>query len=176
MSSRSVGLENVEQKGPSDPAALVRAPSSRPSEPLTPFINPNSGEGYEVLTSGSHGFEHTGYDEVLPTVSGDFSHHPALNEFPAFFEQVMLPDLETNNIFHDTQQPRVFDFWQDQDVNLLENDIFDTEFIPDFDKIFDLPALPPLSEFDNLGQTPPDDQQSIRHRTAAFQRSLWFVV
>lgn len=97
--------------------------------------------------------------------------YTALNNFPAFFEQVMLPGLEVQDPFQATQQPRAFDFMQDIDYTLADSDLFGTDFIPDLDKILDTVA--PLPEFADAQQALPDDQESASRRAAAFQRSLW---
>jgi hypothetical protein len=94
-----------------------------------------------------------------------------LNGFPAFFEQVMLPGLEADDAAHGPQQPRVFDFMQDTDFTFSDTDIFGTDFIPDLDKILDIPIA--VSEFEDPQQSPPDDQESASRRAAAFGRSLW---
>ncbi|KAJ5882443.1 uncharacterized protein N7529_001115 [Penicillium soppii] len=88
-------------------------------------------------------------------------------QFPAFFEHVMLPSLGTDTL--PIQQPPAFEFMQDIDFALSENDVFGTSFIPDLDKIIDMSA--PFCDIDQ--QSTPDDQESASRRAAAFQRSLW---
>lgn len=109
-------------------------------------------------------------DAFLPELEEPMHSYATLNQFPAFFEQVMLPSLGTDNGFEGTQQPRAFDFMQDIDFTLPENDVFGTNFIPDLDRILDMTA--PFSEFDNQ-QTSLDDEESASRRAAAFQKSLW---
>ncbi|KAJ5300346.1 uncharacterized protein N7443_005348 [Penicillium atrosanguineum] len=111
-------------------------------------------------------------DTFLPR--GNLQTYAALNSFPAFFEQVMLPGLESKDVFQETQQPRVFDFMHDTDFALTDNDLFGTEFIPDLDKILD--TMGPVPELEDQQQSPQDDQDSARRRAAAFQRSLWLWV
>lgn len=94
-----------------------------------------------------------------------------LDGFPAFFEQVMLPGLEAEDATHHTQQPRVFDFMQDTDFTYSDTDIFGTDFIPDLDKVLDVPIA--FSGFDDTQQSPLDDQESASRRAAAFGRSVW---
>lgn len=96
-----------------------------------------------------------------------------LNGFPAFFEQVMLPGLEADDATHGLQQPRVFDFMQDTDFTFSDTDIFGTDFIPDLDKVLDVPMA--FSGFEDSQQPPLDDQKSASQRAAAFGRSLWWV-
>jgi hypothetical protein len=91
-------------------------------------------------------------------------------QFPAFFEHVMLPSLGTDKL--PIQQPPAFEFMQDIDFALSENDVFGTSFIPDLDKIIDMSA--PFCDIDQ--QSTPDDQESASRRAAAFQRSLWWVI
>lgn len=96
-----------------------------------------------------------------------------LNNFPAFFEQVMLPSIGAEDSFQETQQPRAFDFMQDTDFTQAEYDIFGTDFIPDLDRILDTTV--PFVGFEDSQQPLLDDQDSARLRAAAFQRSLWYV-
>ena len=104
---------------------------------------------------------------------GNSQTYTPLNSFPAFFEQVMLPGLDSEDVFQETQQPRVFDFMHDNDFALSDNDLFGTEFIPDLDRILD--TMAPFPELEDQQQSPQDDQDSARRRAAAFQRSLWSV-
>lgn len=85
----------------------------------------------------------------------------------------MLPSFQAHDSFEGAQQPRVFDWMQDSDINLSENDIFGTEFIPDLDRIFDFTV--PLPDYNEDHPSPLDDQESASRRAAAFQRSLWYV-
>ena len=82
----------------------------------------------------------------------------------------MLPTLGTDNGLQGTQQPRAFDFMQDIDFTLSENDVFGTNFIPDLDKILDMAG--PFSDLDKQ-QSSLDDIESASQRAAAFQKSLW---
>lgn len=109
-------------------------------------------------------------DTFLP--QGNSQTFTPLNSFPAFFEQVMLPGLDSEDVFQETQQPRAFDFMHDTDFALSDNDLFGTEFIPDLDKI--LETMGPFPELEDQQQSQ-DDQDSARRRAAAFQRSLWLV-
>lgn len=112
-------------------------------------------------------------DKILSQEDEDQSSYASINQFPAFFEQVMLPSFQAHDSFEGAQQPRVFDWMQDSDINLSENDIFGTEFIPDLDRIFDFTV--PLPSYDEDHPSPLDDQESASRRAAAFQRSLWYV-
>lgn len=85
----------------------------------------------------------------------------------------MLPSIGAEDSFQETQQPRVFDFMQNTDFTLAENDIFGTDFIPDLDRILDITA--PFVGDEESQQLVLDDQDSARLRAAAFQRSLWWV-
>ncbi|KAJ5681350.1 uncharacterized protein N7477_001290 [Penicillium maclennaniae] len=86
----------------------------------------------------------------------------------------MLPGLESEDVFQETQQPRVFDFMHDTDFAMSDNDLFGTEFIPDLDRILD--TMGPFPELEDQQQSPQDDQDSARRRAAAFQRSLWLWI
>ena len=83
----------------------------------------------------------------------------------------MLPGLEADNAAQGQQQPRVFDFMQDTDFTFSDTDIFGTDFIPDLDKVLDVPMA--FSGFEDPQQPPLDDQNSASQRAAAFGRSLW---
>lgn len=109
-------------------------------------------------------------DNFLPGDQEPVHSYATLNQFPAFFEQVMLPTLGTDNGLQGTQQPRAFDFMQDIDFTLSENDVFGTNFIPDLDKILDMAG--PFSDLDKQ-QSSLDDIESAGQRAAAFQKSLW---
>ncbi|KAJ6104019.1 hypothetical protein N7523_010339 [Penicillium sp. IBT 18751x] len=111
-------------------------------------------------------------DTFLP--QGHSQAYTPLNSFPAFFEQVMLPGLESEDVFQETQQPRVFDFMHDTEFAMSDNDLFGTEFIPDLDRILD--TMGPFPELEDQQQSPHDDQDSARRRAAAFQRSLWLWI
>lgn len=127
-----------------------------------------NGDIYETsLTSQAN----LSLDSFIP--SREVDAYSNLNNFPAFFEQVMLPSLVQTNSFQETQQPRVFDFMQDTDFTIAEHDIFGTDFIPDLDRIFD-PTMP-FAGFEDSQQPLLDDQDSARRRAAAFQRSLWYL-
>ncbi|KAJ5778761.1 hypothetical protein N7520_002007 [Penicillium odoratum] len=108
-------------------------------------------------------------DTFFPAGQEETSLYSSLNQFPAFFEHVMLPNKGADKAIQGTQQPRAFDFMQDIDFTLSPNDVFGTSFIPDLDKILDMAA--PFSEIDQ--QSSLDDQESASRRADAFQRSLW---
>ncbi|KAJ5531909.1 hypothetical protein N7494_008461 [Penicillium frequentans] len=112
-------------------------------------------------------------DNFLPGDQEPVHSYATLNQFPAFFEQVMLPTLGTDNGLQGTQQPRAFDFMQDIDLTLSENDVFGTNFIPDLDKILDMAG--PFSDLDKQ-QSSLDDIESASQRAAAFQKSLWLWI
>jgi hypothetical protein len=100
--------------------------------------------------------------------------YPDSSSFPAFFEQVMFPSVEMVNSSHEPQQPRgVFDFMLDTDFGLSEDDLFDTDFIADLDRILDNTALVPGLEDRQNKQL--DNHESASRRVAAFQRSFWYV-
>jgi hypothetical protein len=130
-----------------------------------------------VSYSGSGDISHTSITsqtdlahDTLITQSEMYS-YSNLKNFPAFFEQVMLPSIGAEDSFQETQQPRTFDFMQDADFSLAEYDIFGTDFIPDLDRILDTVA--PFVGFEDSQKPLLDGQDSARLRAAAFQRSLW---
>ncbi|KAI9925830.1 hypothetical protein MW887_005636 [Aspergillus wentii] len=98
-----------------------------------------------------------------------------MSSFPAFFEQIMLPDLPGVNETQDPQQPRdVFDFMQDADFTFSDIDLFGNNFIPDLDMILD-----PQVHIQDDGSGPDlivDSVGSARLRVEAFQRSLWLWI
>ncbi|KAJ5632014.1 hypothetical protein N7490_008353 [Penicillium lividum] len=162
----------------------ISAPPVSPYENLGSAATPGSDHsGFNVPPpSVSYtGSIHDIYDSALGSQSGmtldtffpadqeESSLYSSLNQFPAFFEHVMLPNMGTDMAIQGTQQPRAFDFMQDIDFTLSPNDVFGTSFIPDLDKILDMAV--PFSEIDQ--QSSLDDQESASRRADAFQRSLW---
>ncbi|KAJ5757259.1 uncharacterized protein N7511_007441 [Penicillium nucicola] len=110
-------------------------------------------------------------DQFLPSTVPVY---PDLNNFPAFFEQVMLPNVELE-IQQETQQPRgVFDFMLDTDFVFPENDLFDTNFMPDLDRLLD--TGPSICGSDDLQNPQLGDHESASRRAAAFRKSFWLWV
>lgn len=128
------------------------------------------GNNNNISDSGLGSHAEMTFDDFPPPNDDDMQSCSSFNHFPAFFEQVMLPGLEAENGPQGTQQPRLFDFMQDNDFTFAGNDIFGTDFIPDLDKILD--SAGPLPNLDNSHPSP-DDQESASRRAAAFQRSIW---
>jgi hypothetical protein len=154
-------------------SALTATPSSEHSDFSVPPPASYTRSMHDMYDSSLTGQPEMALDTAfLPRHQEPMVSYAALNQFPAFFEQVMLPSLDTENGLQGTQQPRAFDFMQDIDFTLSDNDVFGTKFIPDLDKILDMAA--PFSEFDNQ-QSSPDDEESASRRAAAFQKSLWCV-
>lgn len=86
----------------------------------------------------------------------------------------MFPNVDLVNSSLETQQPRgVFDFMLDTDFGLSEDDLFDTNFIPDLDRILDNTA--PVPGFEDLHGKQLENRESASQRVAAFQRSFWYV-
>ncbi|KAJ5698061.1 hypothetical protein N7462_000066 [Penicillium macrosclerotiorum] len=157
----------------SDLPVLTDTPGSGPSE----FSGPPAPTSYSGSTQGIYEPNLAPADEMAlsPFISQrNLQTYSALSGFPAFFEQVMLPGLDTEEATQGTQQPRAFDFMQDTDFTLSENDIFGTDFIPDLDKILD--TVGPFTGFEDHQHPSPDDQESVSRRAAAFKRSLWLWV
>ncbi|KAJ5481159.1 hypothetical protein N7539_007053 [Penicillium diatomitis] len=132
------GLQALEQSSYSE------TPDSGPSEHGGPSLSGSyPAHVQEMFHAAMTPINGEGTMESLPISTGVPVYSP-LNGFPAFFEQVMLPGPEVNENVPTTQQPRVFDFTQDTEFSLSDNDIFGIDFIPELDKILDVP-LPPLT-------------------------------
>lgn len=154
---------------PSHLPTFTTTPDSGPSDfsvPPASVSYSSSGDIYDANMSSRADLAH----DTLITQSEMYS-YSNLNNFPAFFEQVMLPSIGAEDSFQETQQPRAFDFMHDADFTLAEYDIFGTDFIPDLDRILDTTA--PFVGFEDSRKPLLDDQDSARLRAAAFQRSLW---
>ncbi|KAJ5819425.1 hypothetical protein N7474_005016 [Penicillium riverlandense] len=149
---------------------ITTTPESGPSE----FSVPRASAHY----SGSSHDSKLGHYELgmNPFLSREgLQVHPALNSFPAFFEQVMQPSVEFDGVPQGTQQPRsVFDFMQDTDFTFSDSDLFGTDFIPDLDRIID--TRTPFSTLQHTQDPGLDADESARRRVEAFQRSLWLWV
>jgi hypothetical protein len=126
--------------------------------------------------SGGHGIYDSNFAQELtldPFLPDTVPVYPNLNNFPAFFEQVMLPNVEME-IPQETQQPRgVFDFMLDTDFIFPENDLFDTNFMPDLDRILD--TGPSICGSEDLQNSQLGDHESASRRAAAFRKSFWYV-
>ncbi|KAJ6059305.1 uncharacterized protein N7446_008888 [Penicillium canescens] len=124
--------------------------------------------------SGSHEIYDSNFAQELtldPFLPDTVPVYPNLNNFPAFFEQVMLPNVEME-IPQETQQPRgVFDFMLDTDFIFPENDLFDTNFMPDLDRILD--TGPSICGSEDLQNPQLGDHESASRRAAAFRKSFW---
>ncbi|OQD63773.1 hypothetical protein PENPOL_c009G01205 [Penicillium polonicum] len=111
---------------------------------------------------------------VYPFIPSTLPVYPDLNNFPAFFEQVMQPNVEME-LPQETQQPRgVFDFMLDTDFIFPEDDLFDTNFMPDLDRIID--TGPSIYGSEDLQNPQLGDHESASRRAAAFRKSFWLWV
>lgn len=171
---RKVSSDTQDAQSFFDSTRSAETPGSRYSDISAPLYS-NAGDVQELSNQELVQLGELNIDRNLPDVSGHSITGPVLNSFPVFFEQVMLPGTETDDNFHEMQQPRVLEFWQDQYFNNPDEDVFGADFIPDLNQFFDLPTLPSLPVAEDIGHTPPDSQESTRYRAAAFQRSLWCV-
>ncbi|KAJ5313085.1 hypothetical protein N7508_003915 [Penicillium antarcticum] len=109
-----------------------------------------------------------------PFISDNVPVYPNLNNFPAFFEHGMLPNVEME-VPQETQQPRgVFDFMLDTDFVFPENDLFDADFMPDLDRILD--AGPSICGSKDQQNPQLGDHESASRRAAAFRKSFWLWV
>ncbi|CAI7637538.1 unnamed protein product [Penicillium viridicatum] len=109
-----------------------------------------------------------------PFIPSTLPVYPDLNNFPAFFEQVMLPNEEME-LPQETQQPRgVFDFMLDTDFIFPENDLFDTNFMPDLNRILD--TGPSICGSEDIRNHQLGDHESASRRAAAFRKSFWLWV
>lgn len=145
--------------------------TTTPNSSLSDFSVPSATE-----YSGAHEIYDSDFaqnltlDPFLPDAVPVYSN---LNNFPAFFEQVMLPNVEME-VPQETQQPRgVFDFMLDTDFVFPENDLFDTNFMPDLDRILDIG--PSTCGSEDLQNPQLGDHESASRRAAAFRKSFWFV-
>ncbi|KAJ5096575.1 hypothetical protein N7456_007296 [Penicillium angulare] len=166
--------DRQEMQYPCEIMPLVATPNSSRSELSVHATVSHTWSNDDLQDSGLGPQTHVSLDDFLPPGSNEMDPFSAINQFPAFFEQVMLPGLEACNTLPETQQPRVFDFMQDNDITLFDSDIFGTDFMPELDKIFD--ATGSLVGFGENHLSPLDDQESASRRAAAFQRSLWLWV
>ncbi|CAI7608165.1 unnamed protein product [Penicillium manginii] len=161
--------------GQIDPSTLppfTATPDSGPSDFSVPPASASYSGSADIYDTSMTSQTDLSIDTFIP--QNEMHSYSNLNNFPAFFEQVMLPNIGAEDSFQDTQQPRAFDFMQDTDFTLAEYDIFGTDFIPDLDRILDTTA--PLVGFEDSREPLLDDQESARLRAAAFQRSLWLWV
>ncbi|OQE24054.1 hypothetical protein PENFLA_c010G08065 [Penicillium flavigenum] len=149
-------------------SAMTTTPDSRPSDFSVPPTTEYSG-GHEIYDAN---FAHDlTLDSFIPSTVPVY---PDLNNFPAFFEQVMLPNVEME-LRQETQQPRgVFDFMLDTDFIFPENDLFDTNFMPDLDLI--LETGPSICGSEDLQNPHLGDHESASRRAAAFRKSFWLWV
>ncbi|KAJ5730845.1 uncharacterized protein N7483_005353 [Penicillium malachiteum] len=157
------------------PLVQVDTPSSAQSD-LSPLPTTMSytGSSHDTQQGAITSQTHITFDEFISQGNDTAIPFSSLDQFPAFFEQVMLPNVDASHDIHETQQPRIFDLMRDNDPISLATDIFGGEFIPDLDKIFD--ATVPFMDFDENHPSPLDDQESANRRAAAFQRSLWLWI
>ncbi|KAJ5917213.1 hypothetical protein N7466_010767 [Penicillium verhagenii] len=168
LKANTVHCKNHAPISPTEP--IITTPESALSTFSTaPVSDLYSNDNNQVYDSNLSHHE-LALDPFLP--QENFSAYPSLNTFPAFFEQVMLPNVESQTFPSGTQQPRgVFDFMLDTDFPFPENDLFDTDFIPDLDRILDPGALD--VGLGDLQDTQLENHQSASRRAAAFQRSFW---
>ncbi|CEJ54998.1 hypothetical protein PMG11_01282 [Penicillium brasilianum] len=158
---------------PPDLSTLTATPESGPSEfSVPPPSDSLPGNAHEIYDSNVASADEMALATFIP--HRNVQVYSPLNGFPAFFEQVMLPGLGAGDAVHGTQQPRVFDFNQDIDFTFTDTDIFGTDFLPDLDKVLDVPMT--FTGFEDPQQSPPDEQESASRRAAAFGRSLWLWV
>ncbi|KAL2808072.1 hypothetical protein BJX63DRAFT_424893 [Aspergillus granulosus] len=98
-----------------------------------------------------------------------------VNEFPAFFEHVMMPSNPfPSDDNPDVQHPRgVFDFMCEPEFTSPDAGLFGSDILMDLDKILEFNPSPAAtnanSEFSN-------EDQSTKQRVAAFRKSLWLWV
>jgi hypothetical protein len=146
---------------------MTTTPDSRLSDFSVPPATEYSGghENYDANFA-----QDLALDPFIPSTVPVYS---GLNNFPAFFEQVMLPNVEME-LPQETQQPRgVFDFMLDTDFIFPEDDLFDTNFMPDLDRILD--TGPSICGSEDLQKPQLGDHESASRRAAAFRKSFWYV-
>ncbi|KZN87019.1 hypothetical protein EN45_055750 [Penicillium chrysogenum] len=147
---------------------MTTTPDSRLSDFSVPPATEYSGghENYDANFA-----QDLALDPFIPSTVPVYS---GLNNFPAFFEQVMLPNVEME-LPQETQQPRgVFDFMLDTDFIFPEDDLFDTNFMPDLDRILD--TGPSICGSEDLQKPQLGDHESASRRAAAFRKSFWLWV
>ncbi|KAJ5288226.1 hypothetical protein N7478_003912 [Penicillium angulare] len=148
---------------------LVATPSSSRSEmSVHPTVSHTWSNADLQDHSGPESQTHMSLNDFLPPGTDEIGPSFAIDRFPAFFEQVMLPGFEACNTLQETQQPRVFDLMQDNDITPFDNGVFGTDFMPELDNVFD--ATGSLVGFGENHPSPLDDQESASRRAAAFQR------
>ncbi|KAL4742458.1 hypothetical protein BDV11DRAFT_202754 [Aspergillus similis] len=97
-----------------------------------------------------------------------------LSEFPAFFEHVMMPSELCSTGAPDVQQPRgVLDFMCDPGFASPDANLFGSDILMDLDKILEYNPSPAATSSDQELNT---EEESTKHRVAAFRRSLWLWV
>lgn len=112
------------------------------------------------------------HEEQLPEHQMEM--YREVNEFPAFFEQVMFPPgTSPGPGFQGVQQPRgVVDFMCDPEFTSPDGSLFNFDTITDLDILLGSGASPITA---NLGSGAPIEDQRAKQRVAAFRRSLWYV-
>ncbi|KAL4807498.1 hypothetical protein BDV18DRAFT_151524 [Aspergillus unguis] len=98
---------------------------------------------------------------------------PDLTNFPAFFENVMMPsNIPPEN--GAAQQPRgVFDFMCDSDFASLDGGLFGQDVLMDLDQILEYNPSPATTSSNPDIST---EEQITKRRVAAFRKSLWLWV
>jgi hypothetical protein len=98
-----------------------------------------------------------------------------VNEFPAFFEHVMMPSNPfPSDDVSDVQHPRgVFDFMCEPDFTSPNAGLFGSDILMDLDKILEFNPSPAAT---NVNSEFSNEDQSTKQRVAAFRESLWYVV
>ncbi|KAL4883529.1 hypothetical protein BJY04DRAFT_226549 [Aspergillus karnatakaensis] len=125
---------------------------------------------YSPVTPTSSVLPYTGYGSRNNVADS----YQEVNEFPAFFEHVMLPTgTSPSNGNPGVQQPRgVFDFME-PDFNSPGAGLFGSDILLDLDKILE---FDPSGDVLTPGLDGSSEEQSARQRVAAFRKSLWLWV
>ncbi|KAL3467681.1 hypothetical protein BJX64DRAFT_273736 [Aspergillus heterothallicus] len=98
-----------------------------------------------------------------------------VNEFPAFFEHVMMPSnpFPTDEL-SDVQQPRgVFDFMCEPEFTSPNAGLFGSDILMDLDKILEFNPSPAAT---NANSESSIEAQNTKQRVSAFRKSLWLWV
>ncbi|KAJ5122209.1 hypothetical protein N7448_003341 [Penicillium atrosanguineum] len=105
----------------------------------------------------------------------ELSFHTSPNGCPAFFEHVMLLNLDRVDPTHDYQLPsNTFDLLPDADFEFSHNAIFEENFIPDLEAVVENNFLMHTQERRNHQEQEYPD--STKRRVDSFQRSFWHLL
>ncbi|KAL2833130.1 hypothetical protein BJY01DRAFT_94919 [Aspergillus pseudoustus] len=98
-----------------------------------------------------------------------------VNEFPAFFEHVMMPSnpFPSDDIPH-VQHPRsVFDFMCEPEFTSPNAGLFGSDILMDLDRILEFNPSPAVT---NVNSDLSHEDQNTKQRVAAFRKSLWLWI